>query len=175
MLCYDLFPSALGWVGVVASPSGVRRLAFRPSPEEALEELDLNVQAVAHDVTAMANVRKCLQDFLGSRHPGDGTLEEVPLDLPEAPPFFAAAWRACRRIPPGETRSYRWLAQEAGSPKAVRAAGQAMARNPVPILIPCHRVIGSDGSLHGYGGGLDLKARLLNLERAPIARSPKSH
>ena len=80
--------------------------------------------------------------------------------------FFLKAWAACQSIPRGETRSYAWLATQAGRPGALRAAGQAMAHNPIPILIPCHRVIGSDGSLYGYGGGLKLKQRLLDLERA---------
>jgi O-6-methylguanine DNA methyltransferase len=89
--------------------------------------------------------------------------------LTNCPPFFGAAWQACRRIPPGETRSYAWLAAAAGRPRAVRAAGQAMARNPWALIIPCHRVIGSDGGLHGYGaGGLKVKARLLEMERAGL-------
>ena len=81
--------------------------------------------------------------------------------------LLLAAWDACRRIPPGETRSYAWLAQAAGRPLAARAAGQSMARNRLAMIIPCHRVIGSDGGLHGYGaGGLGVKARLLDMERA---------
>ena len=82
------------------------------------------------------------------------------------PPFFRAAWEACLTIPRGETRSYAWVAAAAGSPGAFRAAGQAMARNRLAVVVPCHRVIGSDGGLHGYGGGgLDKKAKLLNMER----------
>ena len=87
------------------------------------------------------------------------------MDFAGAPPFFSAAWKACRSIPAGETRSYAWLAAEAGSPLAVRAAGQAMARNRFALVIPCHRVIASDGDLRGYGaGGLKVKAQLLNME-----------
>ena len=100
--------------------------------------------------------------FAGDFH----ALDAIPLDFAGAPPFHAAAWTACRQIPPGETRSYRWLAAAAGSPQASRAAGQAMARNPWPLVVPCHRVIGSAGKLHGYGaGGLTVKARLLEMER----------
>ena len=92
-------------------------------------------------------------------------LDDIELDLEDAPPFFRAAWSACRTIPPGETRSYRWLAAEAGNPRAVRAAGQAMARNRFVLIIPCHRVISSDGGLGGYGGGgLGVKAKLLQME-----------
>ena len=92
-------------------------------------------------------------------------LDEIGLDLSGVTPFFSAAWNACRSIPPGETRSYAWLAAEAGSPLAMRAAGQAMARNRFSLIIPCHRVIASDGGLGGYGGGgLGVKARLLQME-----------
>ena len=97
---------------------------------------------------------------------------EVAIDLRGASPFHAAAWEACRSIPAGETRSYGWLAAQAGSPRAVRAAGQAMARNRLPIIVPCHRVIASDGDLRGFGKGanqLDLKRRLLDLERSLLS------
>ena len=95
-----------------------------------------------------------------------GPEDHIRIDLSDASPFFTAAWEACSSIPPGETRSYQWLAEAAGSPKASRAAGQAMARNPLPLIIPCHRVVGSNGGLHGYGGGgVGVKARLLELER----------
>ena len=92
-------------------------------------------------------------------------LDEIDLDFSRVTPFFSAAWNACRSIPPGETRSYSWLAAEAGSPLAMRAAGQAMARNRFSLIIPCHRVIASDGGLGGYGGGgLGVKAQLLQME-----------
>jgi len=90
---------------------------------------------------------------------------------PAGPPFFAACWAACRGIPRGETWSYRQLASAAGSPRASRAAGQAMRHNPLPVIIPCHRVCASDGTLHGFGGwsdpssaALNRKARLLSIE-----------
>ena len=99
-------------------------------------------------------------------------LDDIPLDLDGAPPFFRAAWTACRRIPPGETRSYRWLAAAAGNPLALRAAGQAMARNRFSLIIPCHRVIASDGNLGGYGGGgLTVKASLLRMEQERAGRA----
>jgi len=86
-------------------------------------------------------------------------------------PFERAAWSIAGQIPYGETRSYKWLAGEAGSPRAYRAVGQAMAKNPFPLVVPCHRIIASDGSLGGFsGGGLDLKKALLDLERAVSRR-----
>ena len=90
---------------------------------------------------------------------------DLPLD-PMGAPFQQAVWAELRRIPYGETRSYAQVAAGIGKPKAVRAVGQANHRNPLPIFIPCHRVIGASGKLTGYGGGLDLKEKLLELEGA---------
>lgn len=87
-----------------------------------------------------------------------------PLD-PRGTPFQQKIWRGLLEIPYGETRSYAWLAQYAGSPKAFRAAGDACRRNPIWILIPCHRAVASNGALTGYAGGLAMKQALLNLER----------
>ncbi|GHA13738.1 methylated-DNA--[protein]-cysteine S-methyltransferase [Streptomyces echinoruber] len=96
-----------------------------------------------------------------------GELKEftVPLRL-EGTPFQRRVWDQLRRIPYGETRSYGDLAAALGSPGASRAVGLANGRNPVGIIVPCHRVIGASGSLTGYGGGLDRKRRLLEFERA---------
>lgn len=86
-----------------------------------------------------------------------------PLDL-RGTPFQVAVWQELYRIPYGQTRSYAQIAQAIGSPNAVRAVGAANAANPVAVIVPCHRVIGSNGSLTGYGGGLDMKQWLLTLE-----------
>ena len=84
---------------------------------------------------------------------------------PEGTPFQKRVWDALLTIPYGETRSYRDIAVLAGSPKGFRAVGMANNHNPIPILIPCHRVIGADGSMTGYGGGLPIKIKLLETER----------
>ena len=164
---YDLFQTSVGWVGLLASDRGLRRLSLKPTPQEVMEELGPEVEGAAHSPASTVHIQRCLEKFME----GDtGALDEIDLDLAGAPSFFAAAWEACRRIPPGETRSYSWLAAEAGSPRAVRAAGQAMARNPLALVIPCHRVIASNGDLRGYGaGGLGVKARLLELERDAVS------
>ena len=91
-------------------------------------------------------------------------LRRHPIDLSELPPFCRRALLAARSIPYGQTRSYRWVARRAGSPAAARAAGQAMARNPIPLVVPCHRVLGAGGALTGFGGGLATKRALLELE-----------
>ena len=84
---------------------------------------------------------------------------------PQGTPFQLRVWRALEAIPYGETHSYRDIAQAVGCPRGFRAVGMANHKNPIPILIPCHRVVGADGGLTGYAGGLGLKARLLALER----------
>ena len=88
----------------------------------------------------------------------------IPLDLRAGTAFQQKVWRALQTIPYGETRSYAWVARKIGKPKATRAVGTACGANPVPIVVPCHRVVASDGSLGGFSGGLPLKRRLLALE-----------
>ncbi len=159
---YHIFESPLGWVGMVRETGGLKRLSLKPTVEELLEDMGEDLRDAVDDPGGFGDEAGCLERYFE----GDATaLGEIELDLGAAPPFFAAAWEACRRIPPGETRSYQWLAAEAGNPRAARAAGQAMAKNRWALVIPCHRVIGSGGDLHGYGaGGLRVKARLLQME-----------
>ncbi len=96
----------------------------------------------------------------------EGKLRDFDLQLaPEGTPFQIKTWQTLRSIPYGETASYGEIARRIGKPKAVRAVGAANGRNPLPIVVPCHRVIGSDGSLTGYGGGMTIKKMLLDLER----------
>ena len=95
---------------------------------------------------------------------GDRKVFDVDLLAPDATPFQSSVLEALREIPYGETRSYRDIAERIGNPKAVRAVGGANGSNPIPIIIPCHRVIGSNGTLTGFGGGLDSKRFLLDLE-----------
>lgn len=95
----------------------------------------------------------------------DGKLRVFDLPLrPEGTPFMKRVWEKLLEVPYGTTTSYKALAAVSGNPKAVRAVGMANARNPIAIFIPCHRVIGASGKLVGYGGGLDLKTRLIELE-----------
>ena len=160
-----IFPSPHGWVGIAGSARGLARLTLKPTPEETLESLAADGWPEADPEDAVfAQARQCLERYFAGEV---DALAELELDLTDAPPFYAAAWDACRTIPAGETRSYAWLAAAAGRPGAARAVGQAMAKNRLALVIPCHRVIGSSGDLHGYGaGGLAVKAELLNMERA---------
>ena len=87
----------------------------------------------------------------------------VGIATPKATPFFERCWRACRTIPAGETRTYRWLANAAGSPLAIRAAGQAMRRNPLPMIVPCHRVVAANG-LGGFSGSINPRGKEMKLK-----------
>jgi len=151
-----------GWVGLAFSEQGLVELRFPvPCRDEALQGL----QAGFPDAPLLPdNVWGSAQDQLRRYFAGERVDFDVPLDLHSHTPFRRRVWEVARRIPHGQTRSYSWVAQEIGAPKAYRAVGSALAANPVPIIIPCHRVLRSDGSLGGFGGGLALKQRLLEME-----------
>ena len=159
---YDLIETSLGYIGVQASAKGLLQVTVpRTTSVEALTDLiQKEKRHPKHKVGYFEDLHQRLENYFK----GDNPSFDDHLDLEETPPFFQAAWMAARRIPRGEVRSYAWIATMSGRPAAIRAAGQAMARNPIAILIPCHRVINSAGGLHGYGGGLDMKALFLALE-----------
>ena len=140
---------------LAASPAGLRTVAFHPSP-------DLPGEPESAHPLLSESVRQ-LRAYLA------GELREfsLPLDL-QGTPFQLRVWRELQTIPFGESRSYSQIAQAIGAPRAVRAVGAANGANPVAIIVPCHRVIGSSGKLTGYGGGLPLKRRLLDLESAGL-------
>jgi methylated-DNA-[protein]-cysteine S-methyltransferase len=97
-------------------------------------------------------------------------VDEDAVDISDLTPFEQAALKAAAKIPPGEVRTYSWVAQTIGRPRAARAVGQVMARNPLPLFFPCHRVVDSNGDLHNYGYGIEMKARLLTMEGYRIER-----
>jgi len=133
-----------------------------PTRQAALDELH------AHYLTAALTEEAILGDLperLRRYLAGERVDFPQALDLTAGTPFQQQVWQTLLRIPAGETRSYGWVAAAIGRPRAARAVGQAVGANPINIIIPCHRVVGSDGSLTGYGGGLPLKQRLLDLER----------
>ncbi len=162
MLKYDLFATPRGWMGLVASEIGLVSLVMpKNDPSLVLEQIEGNFpQATStdHDILNLAR-----QEVLGYLK-GDNVSFTIPLDLSGATTFQRKVWETTIAIPRGECRSYLWLAIEVGSPRASRAIGGAMGANPLPIIIPCHRVISSGGTLGGYSGGLDTKKWLLELE-----------
>jgi len=160
----DSCQTALGWVGIASSPDGLLALTLpKPTRERALKPLlERWGEEQGYDAPRLDGLKTKLQQYFD----GQRVLFDEPLHLREATAFQRQVWSAVRDIPYGETRSYGQIAQQVGSPEAARAVGRAMATNPVPIVVPCHRVVGNDGSLRGFGGGLDLKRHLLEMERA---------
>lgn len=115
-----------------------------------------------HNEQALAAARRQLEEYMA----GQRQAFDLPLDLRGLTPFQLDVLQATRAVPRGQTVSYKELARRVGRPAAVRAVGGVQAANPIPIIIPCHRIVGSNGSLTGYGGGIDMKIALLQLEGA---------
>ena len=151
---YTTFESPVGPLLLAGDSNALRLVSFESSKHAAPPRPDWNQNGAA-----FAEVIRQLQAYFR------GELEEfdVPLAM-EGTEFQIRVWNALRTIPYGETISYAQLARRIGNPKAVRAVGLANGSNPLPIIVPCHRVIGSDGSLTGFGGGLSTKKKLLELE-----------
>lgn len=159
--------SPLGDLRLVASTRGLAGLWFvqRQRHEPPAERLAAWQTVASHPVLDAA-ARQLGEYFHGQRQRFD-----LALDLEQGTPFQRAVWRALLAIPAGATTSYGTLATGLGRPQAVRALGAAVGRNPLSIIVPCHRVVGSNGSLTGYAGGLDRKQALLELEGALIDKA----
>jgi methylated-DNA-[protein]-cysteine S-methyltransferase len=153
---WDIFESPIGPLTLQAGPGGVRRLSF-PGATDALDEH-------ARDRAGLAAAVAQLEGYFA----GEVRAFDLELEL-AGTPFQQRVWRALREIEYGTTVSYTELAHRVGRPDIVRAVGGAVGRTPVPIIVPCHRVVGADGSLTGYGGGLHRKRALLDLEARPAA------
>jgi methylated-DNA-[protein]-cysteine S-methyltransferase len=118
-----------------------------------------NCEFIGHETEEMKNIFKQIEEYLR----GERKIFDIQMAL-RGTDFQRKVWRELLKIPYGETRSYKEIAQQIGVPKGARAVGMANNKNPISIIIPCHRVIGASGDLVGYGGGLDLKQKLLALE-----------
>jgi O-6-methylguanine DNA methyltransferase len=155
-------PSPVGPLFVAASSKGLVRLEF----ETRMQKLDPKRFQLEESSHLLAAYLEQLDEYFA----GQRRQFSFSLDL-RGTQFQLKCWRALLDIPYGETCTYRDLAQAIGHPNAFRAVGMSNNRNPVAIVVPCHRVIAADGSLCGYGGGLDIKRKLLDLEGAQLPRS----
>lgn len=158
-------PSPVGELRIVVSPVGVRAVLW-----EVDDDRIAGLDAVPIDAADDPIARRAV-DQLGEYFAGERTEFDLPLD-PIGTEFQVAAWRALGEIPYGETRTYRQQAAGIGRPAAVRAIGAANGSNPLSIVVPCHRVVGADGSLTGFAGGLDAKRYLLSHEQSVSGRDP---
>jgi O-6-methylguanine DNA methyltransferase len=168
-------------VAKIDSPVGVLYVAFRSTgitavvpdrgegSERAREHIARRLRRGVVPAAAPAWVNETLNVFFRTHLP-----DYARIDISDLSPFEQSALRAAAQIPPGEVRSYGWIAQKIGAPNAVSAVGRVMARNPVRMLYPCHRVVDAAGHLHNYGFGLDVKARILELEGFVGSAPPKA-
>jgi methylated-DNA-[protein]-cysteine S-methyltransferase len=157
----QVFETPLGWVAALARSGRLIATSLpQPSSKEAIAACGGEAgDGPPNDL--LAALAGDLRRYFDGQ-PVD--LAIYPVDVTGLPPFHRRALLAARRIPYGQVRTYGWLAKHAGRPRAGRAAGQAMSVNPLPLVIPCHRVVGAGGALTGFGGGLALKRALLELE-----------
>ncbi len=166
MTGYTTVSTVLGTVGLLQSPHGLAAVTL---PQKSKEAAVLRLRKSASRVHSMlveapAGDFGVLCEMIRQYALGIRQSFEVTLDTNGWTDFQVRVWLATQEIPYGETRSYSWVARKADNPRACRAAGQALHHNPFPIVVPCHRVIGADGTLTGFGGGLEMKRRLLSLE-----------
>jgi methylated-DNA-[protein]-cysteine S-methyltransferase len=188
--CLRLFDTPCGRMGVVATACGLVRVLLPNEVERCGSKNPRQCRGLTSVAEAMSG-RVTRRDppavpgaSVGERDPQAGAVAaqaereiceylagsrrefSVPIDTASLPPFHKKVLLAARKIPFGKTETYAALAARVGNPRAARAVGQAMARNPLALVLPCHRVVATGGGLGGYGGGLDLKRRLLVSERA---------
>lgn len=153
------YASPVGRLSLVSSETELHAVLWQ---NDAPSRVPLPARHVVEQHALLETVREQLDAYFA------GKLKEFDLPLnPQGTPFQQAVWHALRHIPYGETRSYSQLAESLNAPAAVRAVGSANGRNPISIIIRCHRVLGKDGTLTGFAGGLAVKAQLLALEQYP--------
>ncbi len=158
---YDVVETPVGQLLVAATERGILRISFDPQPAGQLERLArVAGPRVLRAPRQVDEARRELDEYFAGRR----RAFDLAVDLRGVTAFTARVLAELALVPFGETATYAELAARAGKPKAARAVGTIMNRNPVPIVLPCHRIIGANGSLVGYGGGLDRKAQLLQLE-----------
>lgn len=166
-LQYRIISTKFGYVGFVMRGDALRRLVLPLDSAAEVREAVLREEPKATESRTLApRVANQITQYFA----GEPVEFDMPLDFAGRAPFETAAWKACAKVRYGRTASYRDLAKRIGNPAASRAVGAAMGRNPIPVVIPCHRILRSDGSLGGYSGsqGQAFKQRLLEMESASV-------
>ncbi len=160
---FDVVDTPIGPLFVAASTRGLAAISFESDPDDQLERLArIAGPAVLRSPKSVDVARRELDEYFAGRR----RVFDLALDLRALPTFTVSVLRELARVPYGETTTYGALAAAVGRPRAARAVGTVMNRNRIPIVLPCHRVVGSSGDLVGYAGGLDKKTTLLELEGA---------
>ncbi|HEX4745484.1 MAG TPA: methylated-DNA--[protein]-cysteine S-methyltransferase [Gaiellaceae bacterium] len=160
---FDVVESPIGDLFVAATTRGLAAISFDSEPEAQLERVArLAGPAVLRSPRSVDTARRELDEYFA----GKRRVFDLTLDLRSLPPFTVSVLEELARVPYGQTTTYGALAATVGHPRAARAVGTVMNRNRIPIVLPCHRVLGSSGDLTGYAGGLERKLALLELEGA---------
>jgi len=162
MYKYSIFETSLGWMGAVVSPHGLHMIILpKKSAGEIKKVLEEHyTEELIRDENSLAEISGRIQDYLE----GKVNRFKEKFDVSGITPFEMKVWDTVYGIPYGEVRSYDWVAKQVGTPKKVRAVGQALKRNRLPIIIPCHRVINKSGDLGGFSAGVEMKRKLLKIE-----------
>lgn len=158
-----VFKSPWGWMGISESAKGIRSIVLPQRSKRAVEceiREQSNEPLLQEQSPSLEAARRQLLDYLIGRRKSF----DLPLDLTGGTTFQRQVWRTLQRVPYSKLRSYRWIAARVGGPQYARAVGNAVGANPLPIVIPCHRIVAHDASLGGFSGGLPMKRKLLGLE-----------
>ncbi len=167
MQAFAVFKVNFGWIGIVGNETGIERIYLPGLEEAALRKRILaEFPGCGENAPFLRQAEAELREYFS----GGRTRFEFPLDLSRATPFQRRVYRVMKGIPFGRIHSYGWLARQIGNPKARRAVGAANGKNRWPVVIPCHRIVGTGGNLTGFSapGGLRLKASLLQMEGIPV-------
>ncbi len=160
---YSIFNTKLGWMGIVANDYGLMATILPQFDKKMILPL-IQKRVNRNNLVLDEEYFKEINFSLINYFEGKKVVFDYPLDIRFTTPFEKKVWEVTQSIPYGEVRNYQFIATEVGSPKAFRAVGQALKKNPLPIIIPCHRIIQSNGKLGGFLGGVELKKTLLMIE-----------
>ena len=165
MLYWASIITDLGQISLAATEQGLCKLSFGAADAAWLAELrEVWQEDILPDQARLSDTVEQLRQYLA----GERRAFDLPMDLSQGTAFQQAVWRATMTIPYGQVCSYGQVAALIGKPRATRAVGGALGRNPVPVIVPCHRVIAADGSLGGFSIGLPLKRALLQIDGSPL-------
>ncbi|MGB9597511.1 MAG: methylated-DNA--[protein]-cysteine S-methyltransferase [Candidatus Poribacteria bacterium] len=161
---FAVFQTEIGWIGIVGTEKGIVRSTLPLTDKESVLNLLTGIYGHKIELFKRSYFSDAIEMF--KRYfKGRNVDFSLPIDFNGYTNFQIRIWEITKTIPYGELRSYKWVAHKIGNSKSARAVGQALASNPIPIIIPCHRVIASNGNLRGFTGGLELKEKLIKLEK----------
>ena len=170
MIRWTIFDSPLGPVGIAATEKGICQIEFNVDRTAfGRRWQERSGQKADYEPARFERLVGELQKYFQ----GKPVKFNEKLDFGSATPFAQRVWQATLRIPRGRTKTYREIARSIGKPRAYRAVGQALRKNPIPVIVPCHRVVGQNGRLVGFRGGINLKGKLLELEGVRLKKRQK--